>query len=70
MDWLNKVNNLYKSVTNVNKGGDKSPLFFPVVTLRAQFLITSPAKYAMEKTRQQELTRWLKQQSVIPAAGL
>ena len=29
MDWLNNVNNLYKSVTNVNKGGDKSPLLSP-----------------------------------------
>lgn len=26
-DWQNKVNNLYKSVTNVNKGGHWSPLF-------------------------------------------
>nr|VXZ86608.1 ATP-binding/permease protein CydD [Klebsiella pneumoniae] len=27
--------------------------------------ITTPAKRAMNKTRQQELTRWLKQQSII-----
>ncbi|WP_404855580.1 hypothetical protein, partial [Escherichia coli] len=27
--------------------------------------MTTPAKRAMNKTRQQELTRWLKQQSII-----
>ncbi len=39
--------------------------FFPVVTLLCKRSDNSPAKRAMNKSRQKELTRWLKQQSVI-----
>jgi hypothetical protein len=31
---LEELNNLYKSVTNVNKGGHWSPLFFPTCNMR------------------------------------
>lgn len=39
--------------------------YFPVVTLPCKNSDNSPAKRAMNKSRQKELTRWLKQQSVI-----
>jgi ATP-binding cassette subfamily C protein CydD len=64
MVWLTLANNLYKSVTKVKKATKSRLYFCLVVTLRAQN-ITTPAKRAMNKTRQQELTRWLKQQSII-----
>jgi ATP-binding cassette subfamily C protein CydD len=65
MVWLTLANNLYKSVTKVKKATKSRLYFCLVVTLPCPKLITTPAKRAMNKTRQQELTRWLKQQSII-----
>jgi ATP-binding cassette subfamily C protein CydD len=64
--WPISTNNLYKSVTKVKKATISRLYFFLVVTLlRLMISYKTPAKRAMNKTRQQELTRWLKQQSVI-----
>jgi ATP-binding cassette subfamily C protein CydD len=64
--WPISANNLYNSVTKVKKATISRLYFFLVVTLlRLMISYKTPAKHAMNKTRQQELTRWLKQQSVI-----